>query len=96
MTAKTKLTQGLIAGAIAVAFAGGGLAIAQSNPPTTGADPATAAGQQSTQATPMGSTGTPAGDATMSNTQLPTGSTGSSSDTLNNTPVERDAQADRN
>jgi hypothetical protein len=44
----------------------------------------------------MGSTGTPAGDSTMSNTQLPTGSTGSSSDTLNNTPVERDAQADRN
>lgn len=96
MTAKTKLTQGLIAGAIAVAFAGGGLAIAQSNPPTTGADAATAAGQQSTQATPMGTTGTPAGDSTMSNTQLPTtGSTGSS-DTLNNTPVERDAQADRN
>ena len=63
MTAKTKLTQGLIAGAIAVAFAGGGLAIAQSNPPTTmGADPATAAGQQSSQATPMGSTGTPTGD----------------------------------
>jgi hypothetical protein len=59
MTAKTKLTQGLIAGAIAVAFAGGGLAIAQSNPPSTGSDPATAAGQQSTQATPMGSTGTP-------------------------------------
>ncbi len=31
MTAKTKLTQGLIAGAVAIAFAGGGLAIAQSN-----------------------------------------------------------------
>ena len=96
MTAKTKLTQGLIAGAIAVAFAGGGLAIAQSNPPSTGSDPATAAGQQSTQATPMGSTGTPAGDSTMSNTQLPTGSTRSSSDTPNNTPAERDAQADPN
>jgi hypothetical protein len=99
MTAKTKLSQGLIAGAIAVAFAGGGLAIAQSNPPTMGADPATASGQQSTQATPMGTTGTPAGGSTMSNTQQPTtGSTGSmgSSETLNNTPVERDAQADRN
>lgn len=101
MTAKTKLTQGLIAGAIAVAFAGGGLAIAQSNPPTTmGADPATAAGQQSSQATPMGSTGTPTGDSTLNNQGGMTGSsttgTTGSTDTLNSTPVERDAQADRN
>lgn len=99
MTVKTKLTQGLIAGAVAVAFAGGGLAIAQSNPPTTmGADPATAAGQQSTQATPMGSTGTPTGESSM-NAQVPASSdstTMGTSDTLNSTPVERDAQADRN
>lgn len=99
MTAKTKLSQGLIAGAIAVAFAGGGLAIAQSNPPTTmGADPATAAGQQSSQATPMGTTGTPTGESSM-NAQVPaTGTTGytGSTDSLNSTPVERDAQADRN
>jgi|JI10StandDraft_1071094.scaffolds.fasta_scaffold569725_2 hypothetical protein len=110
MTAKTKLTQGLIAGAVAIAFAGGGLAIAQSSPPTTGPNPATASGQQSSQATPMGTTGTPGGS-NMNNTQTPmtgstnnmgtTGAAGSTSpsgsnDTLTNTPVERDAQADRN
>ena len=98
MTAKTKLTQGLISGAVAIAFAGGGLAIAQSSPPTTGPNPATASGQQSSQATPMGTTGTPGGS-NMNNTQTPmTGSTApaASNDTLTNTPVERDAQADRN
>lgn len=95
---KTKLSQGLIAGAIAVAFAGGGLAIAQSNPPTTmGADPATAAGQQSSQNTPMGSTGTPTGESSM-NAQVPAADSSTSTTTtdLNSTPVERDAQADRN
>lgn len=98
MTAKTKLTQGLIAGAVAIAFAGGGLAIAQSSPPTTGPNAPTASGQQSTQETPMGTTGTPGGSS-MNNTQTPmTGSTApaASNDTLTNTPVERDAQADRN
>jgi len=99
MTAKTKLTQGLIAGAVAIAFAGGGLAIAQSSPPTTGPNAPTASGQQSTQDTPMGTTGTPGGSAPMANTQTPmTGATApmGSNDTLSNTPVERDAQADRN
>ena len=98
MTAKTKLTQGLIAGAVAIAFAGGGLAIAQSSPPTTGPNPATASGQQNTQETPMGTTGTPGGSS-MNNTQTPmAGSTApaAANDTLTNTPVERDAQADRN
>ena len=46
----------------------------------------------------MGTTGTPGGSS-MNNTQTPmTGSTApaASNDTLTNTPVERDAQADRN
>lgn len=96
MTVKTKLTQGLIAGAVAVAFAGAGVAIAQSTPPTMGDNPATASGQQSTQNTPMGTTGTPANGATLSNNN--SGAyTGSTNDTtMQATPTERDAQADRN
>jgi hypothetical protein len=52
----------LVASTVA-AFAA--LAFAQGNPPTPAAsDPAVGAGQQSTQVTPMGSTGTPTGGST--------------------------------
>lgn len=59
MSASTQF-KGLLAGLAAVAIAGS--AIAQSTPPNPASkDPVTGAGQQSTQVTPMGSTGTPAG-----------------------------------
>lgn len=55
--------KGLLAGLAAVAIAGS--AIAQSTPPNPAAkDPAVGAGQQSSQTTPMGSTGTPSGGST--------------------------------
>ncbi|MGA0572835.1 proteophosphoglycan ppg4 [Variovorax sp. VNK109] len=93
---KTKLSQGLIAGAVAIAFAGGGLAIAQGNPPSTApANPATAAGQQSPQNTPMGTTGTPTNEGTMQQRSDTMTSPAASPD-INNAPVERPAQADRN
>ena len=81
-----------------------GFAIAQGNPPTTGtANPATGAGQQTQQNTPMGTTGTPAanqgtGSGTMSgstggtttNQSTATQGTGGTQDTT------RMARADRN
>lgn len=76
MTASTTI-KGLLAGLATVAIAGA--AIAQSTPPsTTAKDPATGAGQQSTQTTPMGSTGTPGGT---SSTTPSTAAGGSSTDT---------------
>lgn len=71
MTASTPI-KGVLAGLAAIAIAG--TALAQSNPPNPSSkDPAAGAGQQSTQTTPMGSTGTPANSGTSS------GSTGSTS-----------------
>jgi hypothetical protein len=69
------------------------IATAQGNPPnTTSPNPATAAGQQTQQGTPMGTTGTPtpAAAAPMNNaTMAPAPSTGSA-------PAMRPARADRN
>jgi hypothetical protein len=45
--------------AAAVAAATFSLAFAQGTPPTPSKDPATGAGQRSTQSTPMGDSGTP-------------------------------------
>jgi hypothetical protein len=53
-----------------------GVAMAQSTPPSASKDPATGAGQRSTQNTPMGTTGTPGGGATMSRSTN-SGTTGS-------------------
>ncbi|MGE0498209.1 MAG: proteophosphoglycan ppg4 [Ramlibacter sp.] len=94
---KSQLSQGLIAGAVALAFASAGVAIAQSTPPSSGINPPISQGQQSTQNTPMGTTGV----------QSSGGSTSGSSDTLSNSPTpsqdttaampeERAPQADRN
>lgn len=59
MTASKQL-KGLLAGVAAVALIG--TAIAQGNPPNPAVKSApTGAGQQSSQQTPMGTTGTPAG-----------------------------------
>lgn len=59
-----KAAKSMIALAAAAVF---GVAFAQSTPPNTASkDPATGAGQRSTQNTPMGATGTPGGGATMS------------------------------
>ncbi|QGW80525.1 proteophosphoglycan ppg4 [Variovorax paradoxus] len=56
MTRSIKMTMATIALTSAAGFA-----IAQGNPPTTGSpNPATGAGQQTQQNTPMGTTGTPA------------------------------------
>ncbi len=75
MTASTQF-KGVLAGLAAVAIAGA--ALAQSTPPNPAAkDPAVGAGQQSTQTTPMGSTGTPGGSSANSTT-----SGGSSSTTM--------------
>ncbi len=94
---KSKLSQGLIAGAVAIAFAGGGLAIAQGNPPSTApANPATAAGQQTQQNTPMGTTGTPTGEGTVQQGSSANSTSPAASPDINNAPVERPAQADRN
>ena len=66
-----KAAKSMIALAAAAVF---GIAFAQSTPPNTAAkDPATGAGQRSTQNTPMGSTGTPGGGATMSSNAAPAG-----------------------
>lgn len=78
MTASTQM-KGLLAGLAAVAIAGS--AFAQGTPPNPAVkDPATGAGQQSTQTTPMGSTGTPttgAGAASTGSTGGSTAATGS-------------------
>jgi hypothetical protein len=70
----------------AVAAASFGLVYAQGTPPQPASDPAVGAGQQSTQSTPMGSTGTPGGSGTAaqgstsgSTTGGTSGSTGASS-----------------
>lgn len=56
----SRIVQGLLAAVAATAFLG--TAIAQGTPPNPAKpDPATGAGQRSTQNTPMGATGTPAG-----------------------------------
>ncbi|MFY3383542.1 proteophosphoglycan ppg4 [Paracidovorax sp. MALMAid1276] len=105
MTASTSLKT-VLASIAAVAVVG--TAIAQGTPPTTSsADPATGAGQRSTQNTPMGSTGTPvgsgAGTATMNNsgtTNMGTSSMqGSNMGATDSTTVAqntRPARADRN
>src|SRR5512133_2800804 len=92
MNAST-LFRGLLAGIAATAIAG--TALAQGTPPSTSnsKDPATAAGQQSTQSTPMGSTGTPATDtgsaaspgSTSGSTMGASGSTRASTDTSTTT-----------
>ncbi|MBX3586679.1 MAG: hypothetical protein KF796_08535 [Ramlibacter sp.] len=89
---KSQLSQGLIAGAVALAFAGAGVAIAQSTPPSNGINPPISEGQQSTQNTPMGSTGVQGNSSsdTLSNSPTP------SQDTTAAMPEERAPQADRN
>jgi hypothetical protein len=58
MSATKQLSKGVVAGLVAVAFAGAGLAIAQSVPPDPlEENPAIGAGQQSVFQTPMGETG---------------------------------------
>src|SRR5512133_2106413 len=78
MNAST-LFKGLLAGLAATAIAG--TALAQGTPPSTtnSKDPATAAGQQSTQSTPMGSTGN--SGSTGASTMGASGSTSASTDT---------------
>ena len=79
--------KGLLAGLAAVAIAGS--AIAQGNPPNPAVkDPAVGAGQQSSQTTPMGSTGTPAGGSTAAGTSGSTsGSTTAGSSTGSSTTM---------
>ncbi len=84
-----------------------GAAFAQGTPPNAAVkDPAVGAGQQSTQTTPMGTTGTPAGSgsATMGSTGTTSGTT-SGSATMGSTTTDtttgssgtmRTARADRN
>jgi hypothetical protein len=67
--------KGVLAGLAAVAVVGA--AVAQGNPPNPAVkDPATGAGQQSTQGTSMGATGTPAPSGTALGAGSTTGSTG--------------------
>jgi hypothetical protein len=79
--------KGLLAGLAAVAIAGS--AIAQGTPPNPAVkDPAVGAGQQSSQTTPMGSTGTPAGGSTAAGTGGSTsGSTTAGSSTGSSTTM---------
>jgi len=91
MTAKTKLTQGLIAGAVAVVFASGGLAIAQGDASATST--ASEIQQSNNASSPMPATGTPM---TNSGTYMNNSATPSTDTTMQSAPVERDAQADRN
>jgi hypothetical protein len=101
-------SKGLFAGLAAVAISGA--ALAQSTPPNPAAkDPAVGAGQQSTQSTPMGTTGTPsnsgsatgssstmgASGSTSSSTSATTDSSMSSGSTAANTTT-RATKADRN
>ena len=75
MSASTQF-KGVFAGLAALAIAGS--AIAQGNPPNAAVkDPAVGAGQQSSQTTPMGSTGTPAGGSTAAGASSTTGSSSS-------------------
>lgn len=94
--------KGLLAGIATVAVVG--TAMAQGTPPNTNVtNPAVGAGQQSSQQTPMGTTGTPGGTSgatTMGATGSTSGSTGSAStmgapsDTA--APTTRTMRADRN
>lgn len=77
-----------------------GVVMAQGNPPNPNvANPATGAGQQSQQGTPMGTTGTPtatpgAGAAPMNNSGTTT--TPSQAPMASTEPAMRPARADRN
>lgn len=106
MTASTQF-KGVLAGLAAVALAGA--ALAQSTPPNPAAkDPAVGAGQQSTQGTPMGTTGTPGGSSannTMSGSSSSTtmGASGSTTttdttqtDNASSTTMPKSSKADRN
>lgn len=79
-----------------------GFAIAQGNPPTTNSpNPATGAGQQTQQSTPMGTTGTPATNQGTAGTTAsqPTTSPSTSQDMANQGGSQdstRVARADRN
>jgi hypothetical protein len=79
-----------------------GLAVAQGNPPnTTSPNPATGAGQQTQQGTPMGTTGTPtpstgAGSAPMNSGSTTTTPSQSQSPNMSSEPAMRPARADRN
>lgn len=91
---KTKLSQGLIAGAVAVVFAGSGLAIAQSTGGDATSGPSQDTQQQSQQ---MGnSTALPGAGSSMSNNQGSVNTSPAATPDLNSAPVERSAQADRN
>ena len=108
MTASTKI-RGLLAGVAGIALIGA--AIAQGTPPNPASNNApTGAGQQSSQSTPMGTTGTPAGGGTAaaggtsgSGAMGPTGSTAAAPSTAappTDRPVAsvtpRRVRADRN
>lgn len=95
----------------ALALGAAGAAFAQGNPPTTApANPATAAGQQNQQGTPMGTTGTlpqnntagTTSSGSSSTTAQGSGSMSSGSGTTNNSTTMaaadpmRPARADRN
>jgi hypothetical protein len=79
-----------------------GMAFAQGNPPTTASpNPATAAGQQTQQGTPMGTTGTPTGQSggTMAAPSTGMGTTTTTTTTPMPAPAQpamRPARADRN
>lgn len=74
----TNFIKGLLAGVATVAFIGS--AMAQGNPPNPAVKSApVGAGQQSTQQTPMGTTGTPAGGGTAAT------SSGTTAGTMNTT-----------
>jgi hypothetical protein len=106
MTPSKHSLKALLAGFATVALVG--TAVAQSTPPTTAnPNPATGAGQQSSQATPMGTTGTQTGGtmdpaaSSSSGTSGASGTTmgsGSSSGTMadNSAATSRPARADRN
>ncbi|MDB5945636.1 MAG: hypothetical protein JWQ33_662 [Ramlibacter sp.] len=79
MTA-SKQIKGMLAGVAAVAFIG--TAMAQGNPPNPAIKSApVGAGQQSSQQTPMGTTGTPTGSGTTGSSATSNSGTGASSNT---------------
>ena len=108
MTASKHSLKALLAGLATVALVG--TAVAQSTPPTTAnPNPATGAGQQSTQNTPMGTTGTQAGGGTAgSATATGAGTSGAANANMGSTTpsgstadsgaatTSRPARADRN
>ncbi|MBC5767393.1 proteophosphoglycan ppg4 [Ramlibacter albus] len=82
----TKFIKGALAAALAAVF---GVALAQGNPPNANVtNPAVGAGQQSSQATPMGTTGTPAGGSTATRGSTTTGAgTSMGAGTTGSTPT---------